>query len=75
MIRAGNDYTFMRPVLATDHISVTWILESMEEKPASRGGTQLFVMSVATYKDAHGLIVAVNRETLVFQPLVAHAQT
>ena len=75
MIRAGNDYTFMRPVLATDRISVTWTLESMVEKPASRGGTQLFVMSVARYSDAQGQTLAINRETLVFQPLVPHAQT
>ena len=75
MIRAGNDYTFNRPVLATDRISVTWTLESMVEKLASRGGTQLFVMSVATYADAQGFTVATNRETLVFQPLVSHAQT
>jgi cytosine/adenosine deaminase-related metal-dependent hydrolase len=54
MIRAGNDYTFNRPILATDRISVTWTLESMVEKPSSRGGTQLFVMSVATYADAQG---------------------
>ena len=75
MIRAGNDYTFIRPVLATDRISVTWTLESMVEKPSSRGGTQLFVMSVATYADAQGFTVATNRETLVFQPMVSHAQT
>ena len=75
MIRAGNDYTFSRPVLATDRISVTWTLESMVEKLASRGGTQLFVMSVATYADAQGFTVATNRETLVFQPMVSHAQT
>jgi acyl dehydratase len=75
MIRAGNDYTFIRPVLATDRISVTWTLESMVEKLASRGGTQLFVMSVATYADTQGFTVATNRETLVFQPLVSHAQT
>ena len=75
MIRAGNDYAFSRPVLATDRISVTWTLESMVEKPSSRGGTQLFVMSVATYKDAQDLTVATNREALVLQPLVPHAQT
>jgi acyl dehydratase len=75
MIRAGNDYTFNRPILATDRISVTWTLESMVEKPSSRGGTQLFVMSVATYADAQGHTVATNREALVFQPLVPHAQT
>jgi hypothetical protein len=61
-------------VLATDRISVTWTLESMVEKPSSRGGTQLFVMSVATYADAQGFTVATNRETLVFQPKVSHAQ-
>ena len=75
MIRAGNDYTFVRSVLATDRISVTWTLESMEEKLSSRGGTQLFVISVATYVDAHGATVATTRETLVFQPMAQHAQT
>ena len=75
MIRAGNDYTFVRSVLATDRISVTWTLESMEEKLSSRGGTQLFVISVATYVDAHRATVATNRETLVFQPMAQHAQT
>ena len=75
MIRAGNDYTFVRSVLATDSISVTWTLESMEEKLSSRGGTQLFVISVATYADAQGATVATNRETLVFQPMAQHAQT
>jgi hypothetical protein len=73
MIRAGNDYEFVRPVLATDLISVTWTLESIIEKASSRGGTQLFVMSVATYTDAQSQPVAVNRETLVFQPMVTHA--
>lgn len=73
MIRAGNDYEFMRPVLATDRISVTWSLDDMTEKVSSRGGTQLFVMSVATYTDAQGETVAINRETLVFQPMVSRA--
>lgn len=73
MIRAGNDYEFTRPILATDRISVTWTLESITEKASSRGGTQLFVISVANYTDAQGQTVATNRETLVFQPLVSHA--
>jgi hypothetical protein len=30
---------------------------------------------VATYADAQGHTVATNREALVFQPLVPHAQT
>lgn len=69
LIRAGNDYEFMRPVLPADRISVTWTLENMVEKPSSRGGTQLFVSSVARYRDARGEVVAINRETLVYQPL------
>ena len=69
LIRAGNDYRFERPILASDRISATWTLESITEKPSSRGGTQLFVQSVARYTDASGALVATNRETLVIQPL------
>jgi acyl dehydratase len=69
MVRAGNDYEFMRPVLPSDRISVSWTLENIVEKRSSSGGTQLFVTSVARYIDAAGEIVAVNRETVVYQPL------
>ena len=69
LIRAGNDYEFMRPVLPADRISVTWTLEDIVEKSRSAGGTQLFVASVARYRDVAGELVAVNRETLVYQPL------
>jgi acyl dehydratase len=69
LIRAGNDYEFVRPVLPSDRISVTWKLEDMVERSSSRGGTQLFVTSVARYFDAQGTLVATNRETLVYQPL------
>ena len=69
LVRAGNDYEFMRPILPTDRISVTWTLENIVEKPSSRGGTQLFVTSVARYRDAQDEVVAINRETIVYQPL------
>jgi acyl dehydratase len=69
LIRAGNDYEFVRPVLPSDRVSVTWTLEDIVERRASRGGTQLFVTSVARYRDAAGDVDAVNRETLVYQPL------
>ena len=69
LIRAGNDYEFMRPVLPEDRISVTWTLEDIVERSRSGGGTQLFVTSVARYRDAMGAIVAINRETIVYQPL------
>ncbi|MBB4264098.1 MaoC family dehydratase N-terminal domain-containing protein [Bradyrhizobium sp. CIR3A] len=69
VIRAGNDYEFMRMVLPEDRISVTWTLEDIVERSSSRGGTQLFVSSVARYTDATGKVVAINRETVVYQPV------
>jgi acyl dehydratase len=69
MIRAGNDYEFFRPVLPTDRISVTWKVENIVERASSRGGSQLFVTSVARYENQAGEPLAVNRETVVYQPL------
>ncbi len=69
MIRAGNDYEFLRPILPSDRISVTWTLEDIVERRRSAGGTQLFVTTVARYCDADDELVAVNRETTVYQPL------
>jgi acyl dehydratase len=69
LIRAGNEYEFMRPILPTDRVSATWTLEDIVERSRSGGGTQLFVSSVARYRDALGELVAVNRETIVYQPL------
>ena len=71
MIRAGNDYRFFRAVLPADRISVTWTLEDMIERPSSRGGSQLFVTSVARYYDSAAELIAVNRETTVYQPLAS----
>jgi acyl dehydratase len=69
LIRAGNDYEFFRPVLPADRVSVTWKLEAITERASSRGGTQLFVTSAARYANQRGEPLAVNRETVVYQPL------
>jgi acyl dehydratase len=71
LIRAGNDYEFFRPILPEDRISVTWTLEDIVERPSSRGAMQLYVSSVARYRDASGALVAVNRESIVYQPLAS----
>lgn len=71
VIRAGNDYEFHRPVLPEDRVSVSWKLEDIVERSASRGGTQLFVSSTARYYDGQGELLAVNRETIVYQPVEA----
>ena len=69
LIRAGNEYEFIRAICRSTLISVTWTLEDIVERSRSGGGTQLFVRSVARYRDAAGELVAVNRETIVYQPL------
>ncbi len=69
LIRAGNDYEFMRPVYPDDRITVTWTLTDIEERPARRGGAQLFVTTLAVYENQDGEQLATNRETVVLQPL------
>lgn len=69
MIRGGCEYEFFRPVLASDRVSVTWTLEDIVERKARAGGTQLFVTSVARHYDEDGELLALNRETTVYQPL------
>ncbi len=69
LIRAGNEYEFFRPVVPADRVSVTWRLEDIAERPSSRGGSQLFVTSTATYFNQDGERLAINRETIVLQPL------
>jgi acyl dehydratase len=69
LIRAGNEYEFTRPVLPGDEISVTWTIEDIEERHARRGGTQLYVTSLAVYDNQDGERLATNRETIVLQPL------
>ncbi len=68
LIRAANDYEFTRPVYPDDRITVTWTLADIEERPSRRGGTQLFVTSIAVYENQDGERLATNRETIVLQP-------
>lgn len=69
LIRAGNEYEFMQPVHPGDEVSVTFKLESIEERSRSRGGSQLFVTSLGTYMNQRGEVLATNREVTVIQPL------
>ena len=71
MIRGGHDYEFFRPVVPNDRINAVWRLEDISEHNSSRGGTMLVVISVATYTNQNGDMLARNRETLIFQPLQA----
>jgi acyl dehydratase len=69
LIRAGHEYEFVRPVLPTDRVRVTWRLEEIIERISSTGGPLLFVVSTATYTDQNRALLARNRETIVYEPL------
>ena len=72
LIRAGNESEFMQPVHPDDEVSVTFKLESIEERTRSRGGSQLFVTSLGTYVNQRGEVLATNREVTVIQPLASN---
>lgn len=68
MIRGANEYTFVRPVRPSDRISVTWRIADIYERETARGGLLLFVISEVHYHNQHGDLLAINRETVIYQP-------
>lgn len=69
MVRGGHQYEFLRPVLPSDRISVTWRLDDISEHTSSRGVPMVIAVAVATFTNQHGELLARNRETLIYQPL------
>ncbi|WP_067822997.1 FAS1-like dehydratase domain-containing protein [Actinomadura kijaniata] len=67
LVRGGNHYTFHRPVLPTDVITVTWRIDDVTERTGAR--PLLIVTSTARYTDARGEPLATNTETLVYVAL------
>ena len=67
-VRVRNEYEFYRAALSTDKIRVTWRLDSLQEKSYSKGGTQLFVVSSARYFSWERELLALNIETIAYQP-------
>ncbi|MEV6968243.1 MaoC family dehydratase N-terminal domain-containing protein [Hamadaea sp. NPDC051192] len=66
LIRGGNAYEFHTPATAGDVLTVAWRLESMTERTTAQGLQMLLVTSVATYRNQHGHLLAVNTETLIY---------
>ncbi|MBI4579219.1 MAG: MaoC family dehydratase N-terminal domain-containing protein, partial [Planctomycetes bacterium] len=67
VIRGGHEYEFFRPVRAEDQVRVTWRLADVRETRASSGVPMLIVQSEGTYRSATGELLAINRETMLFQ--------
>jgi acyl dehydratase len=68
-LRGGHEYEFFRPVLPSDRITAVWRITDIQERDSAGGTPLLFVYSEATYTDQAGEKLAVNRETLIYQPV------
>ena len=67
LIRGGNEYEFSQPVRPSDRITVNWWIADIYEKE-TRSGAMLFVVSEVKYTNQHDNLLAVNRETTIYQP-------
>jgi len=65
-VRGGNRYELVRPVLATDRLTVTWTLVDAAERLTGSGQAMLVLTARARYTDAAGELVATNEETLIY---------
>ena len=68
MMRVGNDYEFFAPLRPVDRITATWRLVDITER-STRLGSMLFVESEVRYTNQHGQMLALNHETVAFQPI------
>lgn len=71
LIRGGNRYEFHAPLYPDDVVTATWRITSADEKTGRDGGAMLLVGSEARFTRADGTLLAVDRETLIYQELSA----
>lgn len=69
LLRGGNQYEFLQPVRPDDRLSVTWRLVELREQPTRSRGLVLLVVSEARYHNQRREPLAVNRETVIYQPV------
>ena len=68
MIRGGHEYEFHRPLYPSDVITATWTVTDVFSKDGS-SGRLTFLVSEARYTNQRDELIAVNRETLIFQEI------
>lgn len=71
LIRGGNRYEFHAPLYPDDVVTATWRITSADEKAGRDGRAMLLVGSEARFTRADGTLLAVDRETLIYQELSA----
>lgn len=69
LLRGGNAYEFLEPVLPTDIITATWRITEIDERTSSSGARLIVIMSEAEYRNQDGVLRARNQETFIVQPL------
>jgi acyl dehydratase len=69
LIRGGHEYEFHAPVYPHHRPVVEWTITGMTEKETKSGARMLLVESEARFTDQDGNLLAVNRETLIYQEL------
>lgn len=67
LIRGGHEYEFHHPVYPTHRLRVDWTITGMTEKTGSDGRQMLLIDSEARYTSQDGSLLAINRETLIYQ--------
>jgi acyl dehydratase len=67
LIRGGNAYELHAPVHPDDVVTATWEITSAQEKSGRDGTRMLLVGSQATFTRDDGTLLAIDRETLIFQ--------
>lgn len=68
MIRGGHEYEFHRPLYPSDVITATWTVTDVFSKEGS-AGRLTFLVSEARYTNQQDELIAVNRETLIYQEI------
>ena len=71
LVRGGNSYTFHRPVLATDVVTVTWRLDDVAVKVNAKGQELVIVTSTARYVNQDGDQLLENIETMIITAVVS----
>lgn len=69
LIRGGHEYEFFSPVYPWHRPRVEWTITDMTEKVSKGGSRMLLVESEARYLTQEGDLLAINRETLIFQEM------
>lgn len=69
MLRGGNEYELHAPMYPWFRITATWLLKDIVERTMKDGTPMLIVTSEASYTNQDGLLLAVNRETLIYRSL------